>query len=183
MADNRIIGDKIRQMRIAKNLTLAELAGEIQKTKSYISQVERGLIEPSIKALRMISQALEVPMFYFLLDRKYHRGIVRKENRKRLHFHDSQLTYELLSPDLHHEMEIIQVCLKPKASTYDTPISHQGEEFILVLAGKMELQIIDEILVLNEGDSIYFLGSLPHKSTNICDQDLIFLSAVTPPHF
>lgn len=183
MVENSIIGDKIRQLRLAKDLTLAELAREIKKTKSYLSQVERGLIEPSIKALRMISKALGVPMFYFLMDRKHHRGIVRKEERKRLYFHGSRLTYELLSPDLNHEMEIIRVCLKPGFSTYDTPISHKGEEFIHVLSGKMEIQIMDELLVLDEGDSIYFMGSIPHRTTNISTEDLIFISAVTPPHF
>ncbi len=183
MVENRTIGRKIRQIRQAKDLTLAELSHEIGKTKSYLSQVERGLIEPSIKALRMISKALEVPMFYFLMESKNNRNIVRKEDRKKLKFYGSRLTYELLSPDLNHEMEIIEVKLKPSASTYDQPISHKGEEFILILSGRMEIQLNDEFFILEEGDSIYFMGSIPHKTTNISKQDLIFISAVTPPHF
>lgn len=181
--DDRIIGIKIRQLRLAKNLTLAQLAGEIQKTKSYLSQVERGLIEPSIKALRLLSKALDVPMFYFLMDNKNHRGIVRKGERKRLAFSSSSLTYELLSPDLNHEMEVVQVTLKPGSSTYEEPISHKGEEFIFILSGIMEIQLAHEIFVLDEGDSIYFMGSIPHKTTNISSEDLVFISAITPPHF
>ncbi len=42
---------------------------------------------------------------------------------------------------------------------------------------------VDEIFVLDEGDSIYFMGSIPHKTTNISSEDLIFISAITPPHF
>lgn len=181
--DEKIIGKKIRQMRMAKDMTLAQLAEEIQKTKSYLSQVERGLIEPSIKALRLLSKALDVPMFYFLMDNKVHRGIVRKEDRKRLNFSNSSLTYELLSPDLNHEMEVVQVTLKPNSSTYEEPISHKGEEFILILAGTMEIQIVDESFILEEGDSIYFMGSIPHKTTNISQENLVFISAITPPNF
>lgn len=181
--DEKSIGRKIRQIRIAKNMTLAQLSSEIEKTRSYLSQVERGLIEPSIKALRLISKALDVPMFYFLMDNKNHRGIVRKEDRKRLNFSGSRLTYELLSPDLNHEMEVVQVTLEPDSSTYDEPISHKGEEFILILQGRMEIQLQDEFFTLREGDSIYFMGSIPHKTTNIGESRLTFISAITPPHF
>jgi transcriptional regulator with XRE-family HTH domain len=177
------MGKKIRNIRTSKGLSLAQVAEKISKTTSYLSQVERGLAEPSITALREISKALDVPMFYFLMDNKKNRCIVRKDERETLNFPGSHSTFELLTPDLNHEMEVIRIELEPGASTYDEPSSHKGEEFILVLNGKMEIQIDSEFHVLNEGDSIYFLGSIPHKTTNISDTNLTFISAVTPPNF
>jgi len=182
--DERIkLGKKIRHIRQLKGLNLTQVAEKIDKTTSYLSQVERGLAEPSIKALREISKALDVPMFYFLMDARNNRSIVRKNERKILKFPDSHLTFELLTPDLNHEMEIIKIELEPGASTYEKPSSHKGEEFILILEGKMEIQIGNEFHELYEGDSIYFVASIPHKTTNISDKNLVFVSAVTPPNF
>ncbi len=183
MDDKEIIGKKIRFERQKREMTLSELAIKTGKTKSYWSQVERGLIEPSIKALRGISEVLNVPIFYFLMNNRKNKGIVKKSERKELRFKESQLKFELLTPDLNHEMEILQIELEPGASTYEKPISHKGEEFILVLTGKMEIQLADEFHVLEEGDSIYFLCSTPHKTTNIADQKLVYVAAVTPPYF
>src|SRR6056297_451802 len=177
------MGKKIRNIRKSKNLSLAQVAEKIGKSTSYLSQVERGLAEPSITALREISKGLEVPMFYFLMDSKKHRSIVRKNEREVFKFPGSHLTFELLSPDLNHEMEVIRVELEPGASTYDKPSSHKGEEFIYVIKGKVEVQIDGEFHELDAGDSIYFLGSIPHKTTNISDTNLVFISAVTPPNF
>ena len=184
MSKKSLIGKKIRQIRKTRDMSLTELAKNIDKTKGYLSQVERGHIEPSIEALRNISEALEVPMFYLLMDNKNNRKIVRKDERKALEFGNSDLSYELLCPDLNHEMEVIQVKLNPGASPYEQPISHEGEEFILVLSGLMEIQLENEVFTLEEGDSIYFMGGISHKTTNLSkEEELIFISAVTPPHF
>lgn len=183
MDEREMIGKKIRTERKSRDLTLADLAEKTGKTKSYWSQVERGLIEPSIKALRGISRVLDVPIFYFLMNNNNIRGIVRKNERKKMRFEEGKLKFELLTPDLNHEMEIFKVKLEPGASTYEKPISHKGEEFIIVLSGKMEIQLLDNFHELDEGDSIYFLCSIPHKTTNISDEKLVYISAVTPPFF
>lgn len=183
MNENERLGNKIRKMRRAKGMILADLAGKIEKTPSYLSQVERGLAEPSITALREIAKALDVPMFYFLVDNDEHNFIVRKDQRKILKFPGSHLTFELISPDLNHQMEMIEASLEPGASTIDTPLGHQGEECTLVIKGKMEIQIGDKFYTLNKGDSIYYKASIPHKITSIGEEDLVFVSAITPPNF
>src|SRR6056297_2051552 len=86
MTDNLKMGKKIRYIRKKKKLSLSALASKIDKTSSYLSQVERGLAEPSITALREISRALDVPIFYFLIEDKKHNAVVRREDRKTLKF-------------------------------------------------------------------------------------------------
>lgn len=183
MNASKKMGGKIRKMRLAQGLSLGKLAKKVNKTSSYLSQIERGLAEPSLSALREIAEALEVPIFHFLVENNKPGEIVRKDERKKMKFPDSHLTFELLSPDLNHMMEIIRVKLEPGASTSEETTSHKGEEFIMILNGIMEIQIADEYHELNEGDSIYYLASIPHKTTNIGDDELIFLSVITPPKF
>jgi transcriptional regulator with XRE-family HTH domain len=181
--ENKVLGDKIRKIRISKGMNLATFAAEIGKTTSYLSQVERGLASPSIMALREISKTLNVPIFYFLVDDGKQRGVVRKNERKVLQFPKSHLTFELLSPDLSKQIEMIRIRLEPGASTCTVPLPHQGEECTFVLKGKMEIQIGDEFFILEKGDTIYYIASIPHKITSIGEEDLVVISAITPSNF
>lgn len=183
MNENEKLGSRIRKRRRSQKMSLAELADKIGKTSSYLSQVERGLAEPSITALREISKALDVPIFYFLLDNEKHNQVVKRKERKVLQFPGSHLTFELISPDLNNKMEMIEARLEPGASTCEVPLAHQGEECTLVIEGRMKIQIGDSVHILEKGDSIYYLASLPHKITSIGEEDLVFVSAITPPNF
>ena len=59
------VGEKIRRIRKELRLTQEDIAGE-EFTKSYISQIERGIINPSLKALKYIAEKLNKPMSYFV---------------------------------------------------------------------------------------------------------------------
>ena len=181
MSDN--LGNRIRQKRIEKNLSLKDLAGRIEKTPSFLSQVERGLAEPSITSLRKIANALEVPIFFFLLNSGEHNPVVRRNERKIMSFPGYQLTFELLSPNLNRDMEIVQGRLEPGGVTCEEPLAHPGEEATVVLTGKMEIIVGSDVFVLEHGDCIYYYASIPHKITNIGDEELVFLSSITPPNF
>lgn len=177
------MGARIRKKRKERNLSLKSLAKAIGKTPSFLSQVERNLAEPSITSLRDIARALEVPIFYFLLDSQTQNPVVRRDQRKIISFPGYQLTFELLSPTLNREMEIIQGRLEPGGMTCEEPQPHPGEEATLVLKGQMEIQLGSERHVLAEGDCIYYYASVPHKIVNVGEGELVFVSAITPPSF
>lgn len=178
-----MLGEKIRRKRKERGLSLSQLAKRIKRTPSYLSQIERDLAEPSITSLRQIANSLEVPIFYFLLDEQKDGPLVRKGERKTLRFPDAHQVYELLSPDLNRKIEMIQACIKPGATTCERPLSHAGEECILVLKGEMKIQIGEEDYHLREGDSIYYYAAIPHKIESCGEEDLVFVSAITPPAF
>lgn len=177
------LGQKIRQKRQEKGMSLTDLAELIQRTPSFLSQIERGLAEPSITSLRMISEALEVPIFYFLLDTHEHNPVVRRKERKILNFPDSQLTFELISPDLNRKMEIMEASLKPGVAACEEPLTHPGEECMLVLQGKMKIEIGEEEYYLEQGDSIYYFAMIPHRVISVGEEDLVWISCMTPPTF
>lgn len=178
-----MLGEKIRTKRIEKQLTLKDLAERTGVTQGFLSQVERDLTDPSITSLRRIAHALDVPIFYFLMDEEKTNPVVRKNERKVLQFPDSHLTFELLSPDLNRSIEMMKARLEPGAVTCDEPLTHPGEENILVVQGRMRIQIGEDIHILDEGDSIYYFSSIPHKIWSLGPEDLVFISAITPPAF
>ncbi len=141
------------------------------------------MAEPSITSLRKIAEALEVPLFYFLLDPESYSPVVKKGDRRTLRFPKSHLSFELLSPDLNRQMEVTMATLEPGTRTCEEPLAHPGEECVVVLRGAMDIDIGDESYHLEEGDSIYYYGAVPHRITSVGRESLVFLSATTPPAF
>ncbi len=178
-----MLGSRIRSKRLEKDLSLREVAEKAGLTASFLSQVERDLAEPSITSLRRIAQALGVPIFYFLLDSAEESPVVRSNARKVLRLPESHVTYELLSPDLDRKMEVVMGRLAPERSTCDVPLTHPGEECIIVLEGSADIELGTEVHRLDKGDSIYYFCSVPHKLMNVGDGDLKFIMVITPPAF
>lgn len=178
-----MIGSKIREKRKELGFNLKELAEKTDLTPGFLSQIERNLSEPSITSLRKISKALNVAVFYFLMTDDEEKAVVRKDERQKLIFPDSHMTYELLSPDLNRQMEMFMGELEPGAKTCEEPLPHPGEEVTYVLKGTMWIRIGDDEYTLKEGDTIYYFGSVPHQIVNIGDDELVFISTITPPLF
>jgi len=174
-----VLGERIREKRLEVKLSLKEVAEKTGLTRGFLSQVERDLTEPSISSLRKIAQALNVPIFYFLMDKNHHDPVVRKAERKVLKFNsNSDLILELLSPELNRNIQMVIGRLKPGCTDCDEPITHIGEEIILVLEGKMKFQLGEGVHYLEEGDSIYCCDHIPHRIWSEGDTDLVYVSAV-----
>ena len=178
-----MLGAKIRDKRQEQKLTIRALAEGAGLTPGFLSQVERNLTEPSITSLRKISQILGVPIFYFLMEHQPAGMIVRKGERKVVSVGGSGVVFELLSPDFDRSIEMILGRVEPGAVTCEEPLAHYGEENLLVTQGKMKILVGEEYFVLDEGDSILYRSSLPHKIWNLGETDLIFVSAISPPAF
>ncbi|WP_206811845.1 cupin domain-containing protein [Paradesulfitobacterium ferrireducens] len=176
-----MIGEKIRKFRLEKNLSLKALADKTGLTSSFLSQVERDIADPSINSLRKVADALEVPIFSLLVSEVEPNPVVRKNERKSLRFAKSQMSYELLTPDLNRSMEVLISRLEPGGSS--STMTHIGEECSLVLEGTLEITIANVTYLLDEGDSIYLQGEVPHRMVNVGDKELVLLSCITPPRF
>ncbi|SMB91940.1 transcriptional regulator, XRE family with cupin sensor [Thermanaeromonas toyohensis ToBE] len=176
-----MLGARIREIRQEKGLRLEKVAKKAGLTCGFLSQVERDLANPSITSLRKIAEALDVPIFYLLLDHKGLKPVVRRDQRKVLRFPQSGVTYELLCPELNRKMEVMIGRVDPSAVSCEEPLFHPGEECIVVLQGCMGINIGGEVYRLEKGDSIYYCAAVPHKLWNPGDKELVFLSAVTPP--
>ncbi len=178
-----MIGEKIRARRIELNMSLRDLAERVDLTASFLSQIERDLADPSIKSLRKIALALNVPMLHFLDSESVAMPVVRSDGRKKLQLPHSKVAYELLTPDLNRKMELLMATIAPAEEAVAQPLSQPTEEWILVLEGRLHVQLDDAAYDLNVGDSIYFEGPRLRSLRAIGDQPAIFISAMTPAAF
>jgi transcriptional regulator with XRE-family HTH domain len=177
-------GSLIRRIRKSQGLTLSEVSERTGFSVGYLSQVERGMANPSINSLRRIAMALECPLTTFFPESSVPNGpVVRKHERRVLVNTDSRLTYQLLSRDLNRRIELLLTQLEVGATSADTPMAHKGDEAALVLQGEVRFEVGNDVYDLKEGDSIYITENTPHRFTNIGNSPLVIMSAISPPGF
>lgn len=176
------IGKKIRSLRQQQKLSIEQLSELTELSTGAISQIERDLVGLSVESLWRIAKALEVPIGYFF-DEAASGVVIRKDERRRIALPQSNLVYELLSPDMNRRIEFLLVRLDPGDTADHGQISHPGEECGLVLKGELIVRWGDQTFRLQEGDSIYFASSIPHRFKNPGHQESVSVWAMTPPSF
>ncbi|MCI8355374.1 MAG: XRE family transcriptional regulator [Lachnospiraceae bacterium] len=177
------IGNKIKALRIQKNLTQEELADRCELSKGFISQLERDLTSPSIATLIDILQCLGTDL------REFFNDTVEEQ----IAFHETDY-FEKIDEELKNKvewiipnaqknmMEPIRLTLSPGGSTYpDNP--HEGEEFGYVLSGSIRLILGKRTIKVKKGESFYFTANTTHyiKASEKSGAVLIWVS--TPPSF
>jgi transcriptional regulator with XRE-family HTH domain len=181
--DAPMLGERIRARRSELNMSLRDLAERVGLTASFLSQIERDLADPSIKSLRKIADALDVPMLRFLSTESGASPVVRKYARKKLMLPHAKVAYELLTPDLDRKMEMFVAHLHPSQANIAQPLAHSTEECLLVLEGRLRVGIDDTDYDLEAGDSIYFEGPRLRTLMALGEETAVFVSAVTPALF
>ncbi len=177
------MGARIRKRRLQLGMTLRDLATASGLTKSFVSQIERDRNSPSIATLRSIAGALDVPMFYFFQSEITTSPVVRRRERRVVTFQKTGVEYELLTPDLQRNIEMLEMRLKPGQHTGHGPLAHDGEECAVVIEGVVEIEVAGVTYRLEAGDSIYIGALQPHRSYNPGKKTAVILSAITPPAF
>lgn len=165
----RRIGNKIKETRKQAGLTLKQLADAAELTPGTLSKIENGLTKPSITTLEMLADSLKVDIGYlFESEEKKSYVISRKGNRKTLDSHKGY-TVELIVEEMENPfMEPAIVTLKEKNSEKEIDLAvHNGQEFMYVLEGKMELVLGEKRYILRQGDAGYWNGSIPHMGFSL----------------
>ncbi|MCL4532364.1 MAG: cupin domain-containing protein [Actinobacteria bacterium] len=191
----RDVGEKIRRHRVLGKLRIVDLAERVSMSPSYISQVERGLLFPSVGSLQKIASALGLHVADFFQDgnaadresrsESLDPGprIVKRDSRKGLTYAGSNMIYQLLSPDLKGNIELLLIKAPSGGDSGETDFVHEGEECGFVLSGRMTYTVAGKTVVLDAGDSIYFKSSLPHRWSNSGPEELVAVWAISPPSF
>ena len=177
------VGEKIRSLRHKQKISIEQLSAMSGLSKGLISQIERDITGPSVASLWKISKALNVTMNYFFDEYDDLNQIVRKDERKKLIMRKSSRVYELLSPDLKKQIEMLMIEIKPNENISAELISHYGEECGVVIKGTLRIISGDNIYDLQEGDSIYLDSTIPHQYLNMGEELSVSVWAMVPPSF
>lgn len=180
------VGDHIRQFREARGITLHHLAERTGFSAALLSQIENRMVSPPLGTLVKIANAFDTSVSAFIGGREEREfSIVRKEDRTTVsrvgpkEGGRSAYTYEALgSGKAGRKMEPFLVRLQPLLDRNVARNSHEGEEFIFVLSGKVEIFLDKYSDVLSEGDCIYYNSTIPHHVHSTEEREALILAVL-----
>jgi transcriptional regulator with XRE-family HTH domain len=163
------VGESVKAIRKRKGLSLKDLSQRTGVDAGLLTEIEKGEVSPPLGTIIKVAKALDTKMGYFISggeDLPY--TIVRKDDRKLVSRFDTgksdRYGYEFssLAPyKKNRHMEPFIVKLEP-SDIEEERSSHDGQEFIYVLEGTMEVRLEGEVHLLDAGDAIYYDSTVPH---------------------
>lgn len=179
-------GRLFRELCVARAMSVEDVAQKSGLSVGLISQLQRGIGNPSFLTIAKICYALDVPLSRLFEDTGTHEPLVRINERRRMvipGLRERDVKHELLTPDLNRAIAAIWVETPPGHSTEERPFQHRGEEFGLVLRGSVEVHLGREVYLMNAGDSISYASTVAHWYRNPGRRTSEAIWIMTPPSF
>jgi len=175
--DREALGARIKKARKSRGLTLKGVEAAAGISATHVSEIERGKTSPTTGALVRISNALGLPVSFFLeerelgaLSRVAARDHVRESSGSR-----GSWVERLTTAIAGGRLQAVRVGLAPGESRHPAAHSHRGEEAGLVVAGRLRVQVGAEVFDLERGDAIHYRAGTPHTFSNPGPEEAILL--------
>ena len=175
------LGPKLRRLRKRAGLGVVEAAKQARISAGFLSAIELSRANPSVATLQRLSAAYGTTVLEFFDVPQRANRLIRPRDRRAIQT-QSGVRIELLSAGARQlETQLFRV---PPGAGSDGSYSHQGEEFIYMMTGSLEIWL-DELQchTLREGDSFWFESTVGHRWYNPFNEEAVLLWVNTPPTF
>lgn len=176
------LGHRLRAVRQARGYTLADVATLSGLSKSFLSMLETGKTNVSAGRLQRLAAVYDLTIDD-LLPGERQRGlvhVVRDGDGPELKGFGTGLEARLLVRDMARRIQPVRLRLAP-GTTHANERGHAGEEFVLVLRGRIELAVDhDDVATLDEGDTAFYPSALSHAYRNPTDEPAELLTISAP---
>ncbi|MDO9566290.1 MAG: XRE family transcriptional regulator [Candidatus Desulfaltia sp.] len=162
------IGEKIKKARTAKKITLDFVANETGCSVDYLKKLEAGKVIPPVGTILRIARTLQIDS-----------GLLLKEQedklKKRIKAYSKRTdnyAYTTLTPGAENKhLKAFRVIIDAMQNHKGVEYQHEGEEFVYVLSGKIEVIVGDNVNTLSKNDSLHFNSGIKHMLRNIGKKD------------
>lgn len=162
-------GAMVSQLREARGWSAEVLAQKTGQTPDFIQQVEADQMSPPVAFIMRMAQAMEMDPGTFL--NKDEQAAIR-DRRAQAHQQRTQnYSYTTLTPDEESHLRAFMVTIEPQLAHKPVAYKHDGEEFIFVMAGDLELTLGSKVQILKAGESIHFNSDVPHKLKSVSNEE------------
>jgi transcriptional regulator with XRE-family HTH domain len=159
------LGKKLLKLRREKKLSLMDMANETGLSKDFISQLEKGDVIPPVSVILQLSRALEIDSSLLLKEEKKKAGKKKDEDYEK---RTEAYSYQTLTPEAKHKhLKAFKVFIDPKSDHKGVSYQHDGEEFIYVIKGKIEVMVGENKNILGPSESLHFNSAIIHKLRNL----------------
>lgn len=175
------LGRKLRVLRKKRGLGVVEAARQAKISAGFLSAIELSRANPSVATLQRLAATYGTTVLAFYDLPKHSNRLVRVRDRRAIQT-QSGVKIELLSVGA-RQLESMIFRVQPGAGS-DGSYSHQGEEFIYMMSGTLELWLDElECHTLREGDSFWFESTVGHRWYNPSNEEAVLIWINTPPTF
>ncbi len=172
------IGKRIRRARLDKKMSLDAMANDTGMSKELIKQIEGGEKRPSVGTLLQISRTLQLDSSILLKDQE---DTLEKRSDAYTKRTDNY-AYTPLTPGAENKhLKAFRIVVEAGSHHDGVGFQHDGEEFVYVLEGKVEIQVGDHVNTLNPGESLHFNSGIKHDLRNVSDVDAQLIVVVYAP--
>jgi transcriptional regulator with XRE-family HTH domain len=179
------IGEKLRETRRERGLTLAQVSEKSGVALATLSRIENDRMTGTVESHIKICEALGInlPELYSGLSPTSKNPVVTTAaERTEVFVHQKKSTSEMLTPKvLDKKMMPVMLRIKPDGATHKEETSKGVEKFVYILEGKVQATIGGETYNLNKGDTLYFDSSLLHYFKNTGGAEAEIICVISPP--
>ncbi len=176
-----VIAERVRELRLRHGWTVGRLADECGLSKSMLSKIENAQSSPSLGTLARLSEALSVPVTAFFRGLSEEQDVIHVKagaglvihHRNSVHGQRYQSLGTMRAP--HDNLEPMLVTLTERADAFPL-YQHAGTELIFMISGKMEYCCGGGRYLLEAGDSLQFVGEVPHGPGELISLPIQFLA-------
>ncbi len=178
--DEKSFGAKMKQLRQLRKISFETLANKTGLSHRYLREIEEGKIIPPVSAVIQISKALSIDSGSFLSAEE--KEASEKRRRESFYKRTQAYSYKTLTPDAETKhMKAFLVTIDPKQDHQMVEYRHEGEEFIYVLKGEVEVRVGENQNHLKKGETLHFDSGIPHKLRNLSDEEAKLLVILYTP--
>jgi transcriptional regulator with XRE-family HTH domain len=177
------LGERVRELRRGRGLTLEELAERSEVSRAMISKVERGEKNPTLVVAAKLAEGFGVTLSQFV-GMEERREVVLVPRERRIVMRDPETGFErqLLSPSFGGRgVEFIRNVVPEGSTSGEFPPHRRGvEEYVAVEKGSLRATIGGEEYSLGEGDALYFEADVTHRFDNVGDGECSYYLVIVP---
>ncbi|AUI53228.1 hypothetical protein AC20117_06735 [Arthrobacter crystallopoietes] len=167
----------------AGRFTVEELAERAGVSAGLISQIERGIGNPSFVTLHRLANSLDLPLASLFNNPQAAKDqmLVRRADRRRIEIPSQGIIMESLVPNGGRKLGVVNMTIPAHFDGSHVPHSHEGEECVVVQSGSLVATVSHQEFRLEPGDSLTYDSALPHWWSNETDSAAVMVAISTPP--
>jgi quercetin dioxygenase-like cupin family protein len=177
--DEKSFGAKMKQLRQLRKASFEQLANKTGFSQRYLKEIEEGIAVPPVSAVIRIAKALAIDSGSFLSAEEVEASERRKES---FYKRTQAYSYTTLTPDAEtRHMKAFLITIDPKQDHKMVEYKHEGEEFLYVLKGRVEVVVGEKRHLLKKAETLHFDSGITHKLRNVSDDEAKLLVVIYTP--
>ena len=178
--DEKSFGANMKQLRQTRKISFEQLANKTGFSQRYLKEIEEGIAIPPVSAVIQITKALSVDSGSFLSAEEQETS--QRRRRESFFKRTQAYSYRTLTPDAEQKhMKAFLVTIDPKQDHKMVEYRHEGEEFLYVLKGHVEVRVGENQNLLKKGETLHFDSGMTHKLRNLGDEEAKLLVVIYTP--